>query len=469
MLRRASATAVPGPANGWLGWRHVRRLQTDVLGYVLELGQTFGDCVAFRIGPIKNFLFFHPRHVSQLLVKQAESLAKLPAVKWYFGRWMGRGLLLNEGPHWHSQRRKVRWAMQQIDPESQAEAVARYARRALADYCRHGTDLAAAFDWLAFALNVHLLLGQEAEQVVDGLHQAACELHAIGIRELARWSLAPDWLPLRSKARLRTAMRHYDDVLLSAARRRLAAPQNDLLSLLLVAHDRQGGTMGMSPRQARDEAANLLMGGKETVSATLTFACWLLAHHPAVQEQAACEAAQALSGCTEGSPDLAHLSYTQMVIKEAMRLYPPVYILARQIRRPVSVDGYRLPRYSQVMLPVYAIHRDARWFNAPLQFDPRRFEPEAERLRTPYTYLPFGAGPRSCVGMALGYQQCVLVLATLLNEYRIQPPTTPISLRLAADIALHPKDPLPLVLMRRGSKSGAEAPAFGSQNGVPIR
>lgn len=468
MRRSASTTAVPGPPNGWLGWRHVRRLQTDVLEYVLELKQTFGDCAAFRIGPVKNFLFFHPRHVSQVLVKQSESLAKLPAVKWYFGRWMGRGLLLNEGSFWHTQRRKVRWAMQQVDPERQAEAVVGYTRRVLAEYCRHGTDLAAAFDWLAFALNVHLLLGQEAEQVVDGLHQAACELHAIGIRELARWSLAPDWLPLRSKARLRAAMRHYDAVLLSAAQRRLSAPQGDLLSLLLTAQDRQGGTMGMSPRQARDEAANLLMGGKETVSATLTFACWLLAHHPAVQEQTAYEAAQAFSGCTAGSPDLARLSYTQSVVKEAMRLYPPVYIIARQVRRPIIVDGYRLPRYSQVMLPVYAIHRDPRWFDAPLQFDPGRFSPDAQRRRMPYTYLPFGAGPRSCVGMTLGYQQCVLALATLLHGYRIQPPATPISLRLAADIALHPKDPLPLVLEPRRADVAAEAPACVLQKGVSV-
>lgn len=283
---------------------------------------------------------------------------------------MGRGLLLDEGPHWHTQRRKVRWAIQQLDLERQAKAVLRYARRALADYCRHGTDIAAAFDWLAFALNVHLLLGQEAEQVVDGLHQAACELHAIGIHELARWSLAPDWLPLRSKARLRAAMQHYEEVLLSAARRRLAAPHRDLLSLLLTAHVRQGGTTGMSPRQARDEAANLLMAGKETASATLTFACWLLAHHPAVQEQSAPEVAQALSGCRAGSPDLARLSYTQMIVKETMLLYPPVYIMARHVRHPIAADGYQLPRYSQAMLPVFAIHRDPRRFDAPLNSIP---------------------------------------------------------------------------------------------------
>lgn len=467
MLRSARSPSPPGPANGWLGWRHVRRLQEDVLGYVLELGQAFGDCVAFRIGPIKNFVFFHPRHVSQLLVKGAESLAKLPTVKWYFGRWMGRGLLLNEGASWHVQRRKVRWAMQQIDPEAQAEAVVRYTQRTLSAYSRHGSDLAAAFDWLAFALNVHLLLGADADQVLHGLHHAACELHAIGMRELARWSLAPDWLPLRTKARLRAAMRHYDEVLLSAADRRATSPQGDLLSLLLAAHDRQRCSTGMSPRQARDEAANLLMGGKETVSATLTFACWLLAHHLDAQAEARREVDQVLAGRTARAADIPRLSFTQMVVKEAMRLYPPVYLIARQVRRPLVVDGYRLPRYSQVMLPVFAIHRDARWFDSAHEFNPRRFEPQAERQRQPYTYLPFGAGPRSCVGMALGYQQCVLALATLLQAYRVLPPRAPLELRLAADIVLHPKDPLPLVLAYRGDRADAAADTCGPAQSMP--
>ncbi|MCL6501727.1 MAG: cytochrome P450 [Pirellulales bacterium] len=464
-MRTPSATP-PGPANGWLGWCHVRRLQADVLQYALELGRRYGDCVAFRIGPIKNFLLYHPRHVEQLLVKQATALAKLPAVKWYFGRWMGRGLLLNEGTAWQSQRRKVRAAMQQIDPESHAATVVRYTLRMLANYCKLGTDLAAAFDRLAFALNVHLLLGDEADSVLEGLHQAACELHAIGIRELARWSLIPDWLPLQSKARLRAARRHYDEVLLSAAQRRAASPQADLLSLLLHASDRHTPGHGMSVRQARDEAANLLMGGKETVSASLTFSCWLLAQHPHVQEEARREVQQTLADRPPHASDVAKLALTQMVIKEAMRLYPPVYIIARQLQRPLWIDGYRLPRFSQVMLPVYAIHRDARWFDAPEEFNPRRFEPEAERRRQPYAYLPFGAGPRRCVGAALGYQQCVLALATLLQSYRLRLPSTPITLRLAADIALHPKDPLPLVIDPLDGHGPATAPACHTHGGM---
>jgi cytochrome P450 len=213
----------------------------------------------------------------------------------------------------------------------------------------------------------------------------------------------------------------------------------------------------MSPREARDEAANLLMGGEETVSATLTFPCWLLACHLDVQERAASEVEQVLAGRPTLAGDLPRLALLQMVVKEAMRLYPPVYVIARQVRRPMIVDGSYLPSFSQVMLPVYAIHRDARWFDSPEQFDPHRFEPEAERQRPPYAYIPFGAGPRSCVGMALGYQQCVLALATLLQEYRVLLPASPLRLRLSADIVLHPRDPLPLVLQPRGPRAVATA------------
>jgi cytochrome P450 len=453
----ASGRLPPGPCNGLTGWRHVRRLRTELLESAVALQREYGDLLTWRIGPVRFYQISHPDMVGELLVKQATSLIKSRVVRWYFQRWMGRGLLLNEGPPWHEQRRKVRWSMQQTPPQAHAPVVVRQARDLLAAHAGSEVDLAAGLDRLAFYLNVRALLGADAEPALEPLYDAANEVHSTGIAELVSLNVLPDWLPLPSKVRLRQAIRRFDEVLLPLAARRRAAgtPGGDLLSWMLVAEDRQAGTCGMSDRQARDEVVNLLMGGKETVGASLTWSCYLLACHPEEQELAAGEARAALAGRDPLLEDFPRLGRVQCVIKEAMRLYPPVYSLAREAIAPVEVGGYRLPRGSQLQVPVYAIHHDERWFAEPERFDSQRFSGDREAALPRYAYLPFGAGPRSCVGKQLGYDQCVLVLAWLLSNYhlRLAPGQGPP--RLATDIVLHPRDPLRFVLTPRATGPGA--------------
>lgn len=202
----------------------------------------------------------------------------------------------------------------------------------------------------------------------------------------------------------------------------------------------------MSLRQARDEAANLLMGGKETVSSALTFTALLLAKHPQVQEQAAAEARQVLVGRSPMVGDAANLPLLESIVKEAMRLYPPVHLISREAARNVEIAGYRIRRFSQVHLLVYAMHRDPRWFERPDEFDPARFRPECQKAIRPYAYLPFGAGPRRCVGRFLGFQQCVLAMACLLRDYNLRLAPGQGEPRLTVDIVLHPAEPLRMIL-----------------------
>ncbi|MGD9648805.1 MAG: cytochrome P450 [Pirellulales bacterium] len=486
--RRAAPLAAtkypPGPPNGLFGWRHVGRLKNDLLGFASELQRQYGDCVSYRIGPIRLYQFSHPEQVSEIHVKQADAFHKPQTVKTYFKRWMRTGLLLNEGPDWQQQRRKVRYAMQQMTPDKLAASIAAETSHLAADCQRGEVDVAAAMDRLAFGLNVRALLGIEAPAAIEPLHAAANVMHATGIAELESFSPWPDWLPIPSKNRLRRAMRTFDDILLDAARRREATARgsaehsgagvcdpgipvespvsqrpatilqrttnpDDLLGQLLVAHDRSLRTVGMSPARARDEAVNLLMGGKETVGSTLTFATYLLAMHPEVQDRAADEVQREIGDRPLELTDLPRLPEVTRVIQETMRLYPPVYALTRQVAKPVTIAGYRLRRGSMVMVPLNVVHSDARWWDEPHAFRPERFSDENETHRPPYVYLPFGAGPRSCVGKQMGQAQCVLVLADLLRrfQWRLAPGQgTP---RLKCDIVVHPSEPLRLAFARR--------------------
>lgn len=446
----------PGPPNGIFGWRHVGRLKNDLLSFAAELRRDYGDCVSYRIGPIRLYQFSHPGQVSEIHVKHTDAFHKPQTVKRYFKRWMRSGLLLNEGPDWQQQRRKVRYAMQQMTPDKLAAAIAAETAR-LADDCelaansaQGAVDVAAGMDRLAFGLNVRALLGIDAHAAIDPLHEAANVMHETGIKELESFSPWPDWLPIPSKNRLRRAMRTFDDILLDAARRREAsACTDDLLGQLLVAHDRSLRTVGMTPARARDEAVNLLMGGKETVGATLSFATYLLALHPDVQARAAAEVERELGNRPIELADMARLVEVTRVIQETMRLYPPVYALTRQVARPVTIAGYQLRRGSMVMVPLNVIHQDERWWDEPLAFRPERFSEEHEKHRPPYVYLPFGAGPRSCVGKQMGQAQCVLVLAGLLRQFQWRLAPGQGAPRLKCDIVLHPSDPLRLEFSRR--------------------
>lgn len=441
----ASRRLPPGPPNGWLGAAHYRAIVTDLLGFSRGLQRDYGDTSSYRIGPIRFYHFCHPDQVRELLVKQSLSLRKLTSVKQYFKRWMGDGLLLNEGAAWQVQRRKVRWALQHLNPEAQAARVLARTARELAA-ARDTVDLAAVMDRLAFGFNLAALIGDDAEREFDAIHAAANVLHSTGLDEMKRWSMAPDWLPTAGKRRLREALQAYRGTLLRLAAHRRAHPrppaERDLLEWLVVARDQQGGSVGMSDRAACDEAVNLLMGGKETVAATLTWAGYLLATHPEEQELARAEVRAVLGERTAGRDDLEQLPYTTGVALESMRLYPPVYFIAREVGRPLVAGGYRLPRGAQLQIAVHLIHRDPRWFDAPDRFDPTRFEPALVAQRPMYSFMPFGAGPRACVGQRTGMSQSLLVLAQLLAGYRIDlapgqgPPA------LETDIVLHPRDPL---------------------------
>jgi cytochrome P450 len=443
----------PGPPNGLIGRDHYRRIRCDLLEFSRSLIHEYGDCVTYRIGPMRFFQFSHPEQIGELLIKNAESLRKLTMVKWFFKRWMGNGLLLNEGKPWQQQRRKVRWAMQQLEEQQQAEMVVWQTRELLDKHANTQVDIAALLDRLAFYFNVRTLLGDDADDVLEAIYDAANVLHATGIRELTSWGFAPDWAPTASKRQMRAALHSYRGTLMKLAAKRRRTPSlnedRDLLTWMIVAKDVQGKTEGMSDRQACDESVNLLMGGKETVSATLIWASYLLATHPREQARAAEEVHRVVGDRDVALSDLDHLPYTQGVVQEAMRLYPPVYMIAREVARPITIGGYRAPRGAHIHVPVHAVHRDSRWFERPNEFVPERFCPELNKKRPPYTFIPFGVGPRNCVGKKMGYEQCMLVLATLLKYYLLQLAPEQGVPTLSTDIVLHPRDPLHLIIEAR--------------------
>jgi cytochrome P450 len=219
---------------------------------------------------------------------------------------------------------------------------------------------------------------------------------------------------------------------------------SDLLSLLLG----QTGQQALDDKQVRDEVMTFLLAGHETTAATLAWTLYLLAQHPATEERLHDELEHVLAGRAPTQTDLPQLVYTRMVIEESLRLYPPIWLIPRQAVTTDRIGEYEIPANSDILLCVYSLHRHAAFWPDPDRFEPERFAAEKTSVRAPCSYLPFGAGPRSCLGGRFGMMEAVFVLAMVAQKYRLKLAANQ-HVQPEASLSLHPRDPLMMKLRKR--------------------
>jgi cytochrome P450 len=244
-------------------------------------------------------------------------------------------------------------------------------------------------------------------------------------------------LPLPSVRRFEKGRARLDQTIFGiiAERRRSGEDRGDLLSMLLLAQDEEGGG-GMSDRQVRDEALTLFLAGHETTAQALTWSWYLLSQNPECERKMHEEIQRVLGDREPSFEDLPQLRYTEMVLAESMRLYPPAWGVGRKAIEACEIGGYELPKGGVVIMSPYVMHRDPRWFPEPDRFDPERWIPEARDARPKFSYFPFGGGSRLCIGERFAWMEGALVLATIAQKWR---------LRLVPG---HRVEPLPLITLR---------------------
>jgi cytochrome P450 len=328
--------------------------------------------------------------------------------------------------------------------------VVEYTRRMLDRWQPGATvDAAAEMTHLSLAVIARTLFDVELTGRAAELGAAVAVLSETFVRELSQPFLLPDWLPLPGKRRKRRAMRTLDGLIWDIIRQRRAsgADRGDLLGMLLTAVDEEGDGRGMTDRQARDEALTLFNAGHDSSAAAMAWVWHLLARHPEAEARAAREAADVLGDRPATLADLPRLPYTDMVVKETLRLYPPaVALVAREALADVELGGYVVPRRSWVYLSPYVTQRDPRFFEDPERFDPERFAPgRAERI-APYAYFPFGGGPHVCIGNTFAMMEVTLVTATVLQRYRPAAPPGQGPVEPELHVAIRPRGGLRLTV-----------------------
>lgn len=412
----------PGPKGHFLSG-HLPEMRRDLLGFYQHCARDYGDCVRLRFGLKRVFFINNPTLIEQVL--HSRNFTKHYALR--MNRLLlGNGLLTSEGDFWLRQRRL-------IQPVFQRERILSYAPDMTACAAKHiegwrngeERDLHAEMRKLTLAIATKTLFGADAADQSEAVGRALHEAMGTFGERFFRVIRIPESVPTPGNLRIRRAIRRLDDILYGLIdQRRGQGKQNDLLSILLHARHENDGS-GMSDKQLRDEAMTLFLAGHETTALALAWGWYLLAQHPDVVEKLQVELRRVLRGRTPDVADLPNLPYTEAIVQEIMRLYPPAYAIGRQAIRACSLSGYPIPAGATVLMSQWVMHRDPRYFDDPDRFYPERWLNGLSKRLPRYAYFPFGGGQRVCIGNTFALMELPLVLATIAQRFRFTLPSGP--------------------------------------------
>ncbi len=398
MVSTVDGRLPPGP-RGNLLLGSIQEIRRDNVHAFLDAWRRYGDTVRLR-GPVTLYLVAHPDGVKHVLQDNAANYPRPPAVRDRLQAIVGDGLVGAEGAAWVRSRRMAQPA---------------FRRHHLERFCA--------------------LFAEATAEVLDGWERAA----ELG-RPLDVEAVDTSRLPLPSTRRFHRRLELLDSILYPLIGERRRAPGgDDLVSMLVDARDEDGARL--TDKQVRDETISFFIAGHATIASALTWTWYLLSMHPESWRRLRAEVDEVLGGRPPGASDLPRLRYAGMVVQEAMRLYPPIYLLLRRALADDEVGGYRIPAGADIALCPYVTHRHPAFWDNPEGFDPERFAPELAGGRHRMAFFPFSGGPRRCIGEGFAQLQLPLVVAMVSQRYRLSLlPARPAEIGVA--VTLRPRVPM---------------------------
>jgi cytochrome P450 len=411
----------PGPSGGFLGLAPLAEFGRDHLGFVEKLAQTYGDIVYVPFGPFRVYLLNNPEYLRQVMVEDADKYQKWDRFKSTFAKFLGNGILISEGNFWKRQRKLSQPAFHARRVQAYAEIMVDRTRQ-ICDSWQVGKDYEIFAEMMRLTMRTvsKTLFDAEISEEAVRISEATKILQEMVNIEFQAIIPLPDWIPTPRNIKERRATRDLHDAVKGFIdeRRKTGEDKGDLLSMLLLAVDEDDGGQ-MTDQQALDEAITLFVAGHDTTASAATWTWYLLSQNPEVEAKLVEEIDRVLGGRLATAQDLPKLEYTEMVVKESMRLYPPVWMFFREPIEDVTLGGYTIPKGSIIEICPYVTHHDPRFFPEPDQFKPERFSDEAEISVPRYAYIPFGGGPRICIGQSFAVMHTQLILATIAQRRRL--------------------------------------------------
>jgi cytochrome P450 len=419
----------------------------DVLGFFAACARDYGDVVPIRVPRRRLVLLSHPDLIEEVLTAHARRTSKTALLQ-TLRTVLGNGLLLSEGDTWLRQRRLIQPAFHRQRIAAYGEVMAAFADRAMAHWKDGETrDVHADMMAVTQAIVAKTLFDADVSGGAWDVGQALHVLMEDFSRTRTRVFRLPTFVPTPTRLRTRRAVERLDRLVygIIAARRASGEDRGDLLSLLLQAQDADDGSR-MTDQQARDEIMTLFLAGHETTAVSLSWTWYLLAQHPEVEARLVEELRSVLGGRWPTVADLPRLRYTEMVVTESMRLYPPAYTITRRVvEPPLTVGPHAIAPETVLVMSQWVVHRDRRWFDEPGAFQPDRWEHDLAKRLPRYAYFPFGGGPRLCIGNTFALMEATLLLATIAQRFRFRlAPGAAVTPMLS--VTLRPAEGLPMIL-----------------------
>jgi cytochrome P450 len=454
MLETKDLPTVPGsPIFGCL-----LDFRKDRIGFLNTVNARHGAVVRSRIGVIGVIISADADFSHEVLVEQADAFMKGYGLSVFTKPVLGNGLLSSEGAFHKKQRRMMAPAFVQKRIAEYADVIADRTERTARRW-RDGATIDVAEEMMGLTLEIvgKTLFNAEMASDAAEINAALTLVMEHFVRSVSSIVPLPPSVPTPANLRNRKVVERLDSIIYRLIRDRRAdgADHGDFLSMLLLARD-EDDKGAMTDKQVRDEAMTIFLAGHETTANALAWTFYLLAQHPDLRRRLEAEVDAALGGRAPTLADLGKLPYALAVFKESMRLYPPAYMTTRKALRDVRIGRHTVKKGELVLINITGLHRNGAHFKDPERFDPERFAPEAEKALARHAYIPFGAGPRICIGNHFALMEGHLALVGLVQRARLL--LLPGHLRIEPQplITLRPKGGIPMRVERRDAAGKPE-------------
>ena len=429
----ANGSTPDNPIRGWTALRETWEFGRDPLATITRWARTYGDTAFFQVGNFKYGLLNDPTDIANVLA--ANNLTCKDISYRVLKPIFGDGLLLSERDTWQRHRRLMQPAFSSDRVTQYATTTVEACDRMLRTWSAgEQRDLYADMSQLTVNVVTQTLFGVGVEDTALEIGAAVDAIMQQYVHRSETFFLLPAWLPTPSNRKARRATRRLNDIVTDIIAQRKQSPGQDLLSMLIQARDEDGSRF--SDRELRDQVLTLLLAGHDTTANALTWTLVLLAHNPSVEAKLHAELDREVGNRLPKQSDISQLPYTEAVLKESMRLYPPAWALGRELTQDSQIGRHQLSRGTVLYMCEWVVHKDARWFPDPDRFVPERWQGDFERSLPRCAYFPFGAGPRVCIGKSFAMMEATLILAAIAWQFKL-------SLVNPDDIALRPSITLP--------------------------
>ncbi len=443
-------TKPPGP-DGWpligTGLDYVR----NPFEFRERSAREYGDVVHVQNFGMDVYMVTTPEAVERVLVTDSQDYVRSDIVKDHIGAVFGEGLLLSDGDFWKRQRQLIQPAFYRERMPEYTEMMTDRAET-MGDSWSHGDtfDVQEEMERLALEILVNALFGTDIERKRTVMAAVDAFLDKFDPSKLMRTMILPDWLPTPTNRGFQQAIDDLEEIIYGTIQTRRNEEgldrREDLLAMMLTAEDEDGS--GMTDETVRDEMMSMLLAGHETTALALTYTWDQLARNPDIERKLHEELEEVLGGRTPTFEDLPDLEYTDKLVTETLRMYPPAHEIRRQPVEDVELGGYHVPEGSLVSCSVWVVQHSKRWYDDPHTYRPERWTEEFEAQLPEYAYFPFGGGPHLCIGQQFSLIEAKLAIATLAQQYRLERVTDE-PLELNASITVQPDSDMRMTVQER--------------------